>query len=86
MSFWDKNPLLFQVLIVILSVVMLILSGIIINRIVTTVFSGTGYAPLPSKFYVKQDVPAQRLVKDSNNKVSRIKEPIKIGNFITTIN
>lgn len=84
MNFSSKNNLRFQILLVLL--VLIFLPVILMNFYVTisTVFSGTGYAPLPSNFYVQNNIECLKHLKSRNEHIF-INDTLQAGSFILSI-
>jgi hypothetical protein len=85
MNFSSKNNLRFQILLVLL--VLIFLPVILMNFYVTisTVFSGTGYAPLPSNFYVQNNIECLKHLKSRNEHIFSLMTPLQAGSFILSI-
>ncbi|HPO63956.1 MAG TPA: PDZ domain-containing protein, partial [Candidatus Kapabacteria bacterium] len=51
---------------------------------ISTVFSGTGFAPLPSRLYVQQEIECLKHIKSKDEHIF-IKDTLKTGSFILSI-
>lgn len=81
-SFWDKNTFLFRILIILLIIGLTVIIAINTIRNAGTVFSGTHYMSLPSKFYIQKPLYLQKL---QNNSLSDF-DTIPVGSFLLGIN
>ncbi|MCX7833330.1 MAG: SpoIIE family protein phosphatase [Ignavibacteria bacterium] len=81
-SFWNRKIFLFRSLIILLSIALTIVIAINTYRNATTVFSGTHYMSLPSKYYIQKTLYLQKLV----NNLPYEKDTIPVGSFLLGIN
>ena len=77
-NYWNNNPGKFRILVLLMSAVLI--SFVIYNTVnySTTIFSGTHYMRLPSKFYVKKAL----ILRNKNNS----NDTIPVGSFLKKIN
>lgn len=86
MSFWDKRPLQFRILLMLLSALMLVFIFINFYRNATATITGTYYVQLFSQIYVIKDIAASRESESDAGKDYNSIDTIHAGSFILEIN
>ncbi|MFA6570229.1 MAG: PDZ domain-containing protein, partial [Bacteroidota bacterium] len=86
MSFWDKNPNLFRILLITITAFLFTLN--LINFIHTTsrLTDENLWVDLPSKNYITKEIPAQKIDKNDSKFSNDFPDTIKTGSLLIGFN
>ena len=84
-SYWDKNPGYFRIFALAIALILMFIIIYNVFKDVTTIYSGTNYTPLPSKFYITKPLICDKITNISGKVSTYVPDTIGTGSFLIGI-